>query len=230
MNIYKQSRIIKSQDVFFVSSVANNRSDFIPFTLNEKQEHQHPDETEKSLEMEKKLQEMEMKIKAAGKEGYEEGFAEGFKQGSEASKHKKVAVMNTLHALVEEVGSFKQKTLQSSEKQMLELCISIAEKIIHQEVSTDRGVIISVLKAAFQKITERENIKIRLHPNDYQYLVEIKSDFINGMNGVRNVFFEEDRSIPQGGAILETSSGKVDARISEQLQEVKAGLLSLHAS
>jgi len=135
-----------------------------------------------------------------------------------------------LQGLMKEVGSFKEKTLEASEKQLLNLWFSIAEMVIHQEVSTEKSVIFSVLKAAFRNIVDRENIKVRLNPRDFQYMIEMKSDFINSMDGVRNVFFEEDGSISHGGAVIETSSGEVDARINEQLKEIKGGLMSLQAS
>jgi len=228
MNMFKRCRIIKSQDVSFVPSVANMRADFMPFDLNGKKDH--PDEINRSQEIEKILQDMEQKIAEAGKQSYEQGFAEGFKEGSETKKNEAQAIVNTLHAVVEEVGSFKEKTIEASEKQLLDISFSIAERIIHQEISRDEGVILSVLKAAFRNIVERENIKIRLNPGDFKYMVEMKSDFMKSMDGVRNVFFEEDESIARGGAILETSSGEVDARISEQFKEVKAGMMNLQAS
>lgn len=228
MNIYKRSRIIKSQDVSFVPSVAGVRADLPLCRSNSKTDRS--DEITNNEEIERVLQETELKIAAAGKQAYEQGFSEGLKKGAETQKDEALALMNALHAVMEDVGSFKEKTIKASEKQMLDLCFSIAERIIHQEISMDKSVILSVLKAAIRDITERENIKIRLNPDDFKYIVEIKSDFINSMDGVGNIFFEEDGNIPRGGAILEAGSGEVDARISEQLKEVKAVMTELQAS
>jgi flagellar assembly protein FliH len=203
-------------------------ADFIPFDFNEKKDS--PVETTKIDEIEKIFQEAQQKIEEAKKQGYEQGFSEGFKKGSEIQKDEVLAITNALHAIMEEVSLFKEKTIETSEKQILDLCFSIAEKIINQEISSDKNVILSVLKAAFRNIADRENIKVRLNPQDYQYMVEIKNEFISSMDGLRNVFFEEDGSIARGGAIIETSSGEVDARISEQLHEVKAGITNLQNS
>ncbi len=38
--------------------------------------------------------------------------------------------------------------------------------------------------------------------------------------------FEEDPSVKRGGALLETSFGEVDARLNQQLGELKAALLN----
>ncbi len=226
--MYKPNRIIRSQDISFVSTTVNMHADFIPFDFNEKKDS--PVETTKIDEIEKIFQEAQQKIEEAKKQGYEQGFSEGFKKGSEIQKDEVLAITNALHAIMEEVSLFKEKTIETSEKQILDLCFSIAEKIINQEISSDKNVILSVLKAAFRNIADRENIKVRLNPQDYQYMVEIKNDFISSMDGLRNVFFEEDGSIARGGAIIETSSGEVDARISEQLHEVKAGITNLQNS
>jgi len=226
--MYKQGRIIKSQDISFVSNGAGMPTDFIPFALQDKKGP--PEKSNQIQEIERILQETKQKIAEARQQGYAQGFSEGVKEGSETQKNEVVTVMNTLQGLMKEVGSFKEKTLEASEKQLLNLCFSIAEMVIHQEVSTEKSVILSVLKAAFRNIVDRENIKVRLNPRDFQYMIEMKSDFINSMDGVRNVFFEEDGSISHGGAVIETSSGEVDARINEQLKEIKGGLMSLQAS
>jgi flagellar assembly protein FliH len=228
MNIYKQSRIIKSQDVSFVSSAAGVGRDFVPFALQGKKDS--PDKGNKLKEIEKILQHAEQRIAEARKNAYEQGFSEGVKEGSERQKKEALPAVNTLNMLMEELSAFKEKALAASEKQMLELCFSMAEMVVHQEISTDKSVILSVLKAAFRNIVERENIKIRLNPSDFKYMVEIKNDFINSMDGIRNVFFEEDGSISRGGAVIETNSGEVDARISEQFQEIKSGIRNPQAS
>ncbi len=222
MSMYKQGRIIKSQDVALVTTTANTPTDFTPFGVQEKDDP--PASISRSREREQIIQALTPRIAAAEKQGYEQGFAEGFREGSNVQKNEALAAVNALQAVREEVGSFKGKILQSTEKQILELCIAVAEKILHQEISTDRRVIQSVLKAAFRTLVDRENVKIRLNAEDFRYLAEMKSDFIRSLDGVRNVFFEEDGSIPRGGAILETSSGEVDARIGEQLAEVKAAM------
>jgi len=226
--MYKQGRIIKSQDISFVSNGAGMPTDFIPFALQDKKGP--PEKSNQIQEIERILQETKQKIAEARQQGYAQGFSEGVKEGSETQKNEVVTVMNTLQGLMKEVGSFKEKTLEASEKQLLNLCFSIAEMVIHQEVSTEKSVILSVLKAAFRNIVDRENIKVRLNPRDFQYMIEMKSAFINSMDGVRNVFFEEDGSISHGGAVIETSSGEVDARINEQLKEIKGGLMGLQAS
>ena len=106
------------------------------------------------------------------------------------------------------------------------LAIAIAEKIVNEEVATRKEIILGVLKGALKNIAETDGMKIRINPQDFSYMMEIKKDFLESFDGVRNVVFEEDASIKRGGAIVETMFGEVDARIESQLKEIQAAMLN----
>jgi flagellar assembly protein FliH len=116
----------------------------------------------------------------------------------------------------------KREISENAEQQIVKLSLAIAEKIIHLEVTTNRDVVRSVLKDAIKSISDRENMKIRIHPQDYLSMLDIKSDFIKGFDGIKSITFEEDESIQRGGAIIETMCGEVDARLDQQYNEIKA--------
>jgi flagellar assembly protein FliH len=75
---------------------------------------------------------------------------------------------------------------------------------------------------------DRENMKVRVHPQDFQYMLEIKSDFLQSFDGIKNIVFEEDMSILRGGAIIETMFGEVDARLDHQYNEIKSSMTTSH--
>jgi len=71
-------------------------------------------------------------------------------------------------------------------------------------------------------------MKIRLNPADFRQIMEIKEDFLQSVDGVKNVVFEEDGGIQQGGAVIETRFGEVDARLDRQIEELAASLAAVH--
>jgi flagellar assembly protein FliH len=119
----------------------------------------------------------------------------------------------------------KKETIEKTEEQIIGLAIAIAEKIINQEVATRKEIILGVLKGALKNIAETDGMKIRINPQDFRYMMEVKKDFLQSFDGIRNVVFEEDASIKRGGAIVETMFGEVDARLESQLKEIKAAML-----
>ena len=119
----------------------------------------------------------------------------------------------------------KKQILEGSEKQILDLAFLIAGKVIHKEVSTGREVILSVLRDAMKNIQEREGIRIRLNPGDYRDIIEVKPDFFEIYG---DISIEKDEGIGQGGAMIETNSGSVDARLDKQLNKIMESLCDEH--
>lgn len=160
-------------------------------------------------------------IKTISDEAYAKGFADGQK-----SQHKDVAAaLESLAQVIKSIPSIKKNILEKGEEQMVRLAVAIAEKVIQQEVATRKDIIFSVLKNALKNIAETEGMKIRLNTQDFRYMMEVKKDFLQSFDGIRNVVFEEDPSVKRGGAVVETLFGEVDARLESQIKEIKSALI-----
>ncbi|HYA14577.1 MAG TPA: FliH/SctL family protein, partial [Syntrophales bacterium] len=93
-----------------------------------------------------------------------------------------------------------------------------------REVTTSKEIVYDVLKSAIKQVLDKEGMKVRLNPEDYRYILESNTDIINGFDDIRNMSIVEDNSIRRGGVIIETSSGEVDARLDQQLYEVRKAI------
>jgi len=70
-------------------------------------------------------------------------------------------------------------------------------------------------------VVDHENIKIRLNPEDLRFLMDLKQDLSQEVGWLKSSAFEGDGSIKPGGVLLETASGEIDARLEQQLNEIK---------
>lgn len=168
------------------------------------------------------------KIQTAVREAHGKGLSEGIREGRELQKKETLQSILALSALIEDLSGLKKNMLEAAEDQILELALAIAEKVIQMETTTNRDVIQNVLRAAMKSIVDRENMKVRVHPQDFQYMLEIKSDFLKKLDGIKNIVFEQDASITRGGAIVETMFGEVDARVDQQYSEIKSVMTTAH--
>lgn len=162
------------------------------------------------------------RLKKITDESYRKGFAEGI----ELQKKETSNAIEAVAAMAKKIPLIRQDIIEKSEEQILKLAIAIAEKILNQEVATRKEIILDVLKGALKNVSETEGMKIRLNPLDFRYMMEVKKDFLQSFDGVRNIIFEEDSSIRRGGAVIETMFGEVDARLDSQLKEIKTALLN----
>jgi flagellar assembly protein FliH len=166
--------------------------------------------------------EKEDKLKKITDQSYRKGFTEG----CELQKKEAASLLEALAAMMKKIPQIERDIIEKSEEQIIKLAIAVAEKIIGQEITTRKEIIIDVLRSALRNVSETEGMKIRLNPLDFRYMMEVKKDFLQSFDGVRNVVFEEDSSIRRGGAVIETMFGEVDARLESQLKEIKTALLN----
>lgn len=171
--------------------------------------------------LEKLHSEFEQRLIKAREEAYRQGFFEGV----ESQKKELFLTMQSLAGLIKSVTNLRKDVLSKTEEQIVKLACGIAEKIINQEVATRRDVVLSVIKAALKNISDTDGMKIRINPQDFRYLMEMKKDFLQSFDGMRNIVFEEDVAVKRGGAVVETMFGEVDARLESQLKEIKAAML-----
>jgi flagellar assembly protein FliH len=164
------------------------------------------------------------KIRITEQVCYESGLSDGIRKGRELEKNETLQTLQAMSVIVKEMSALKQSTLENLEEEIVQLSMAVAEKVIHLEATTNREVIRGVLKEAIKNIGDRENMKIRVHPQDFHFMMEIKNDFLQSFDGIRNMTFAEDESIQRGGAIIETVCGEVDARLDQQYNEVKAAM------
>lgn len=174
-------------------------------------------------EQEKIRTAVEQNLSRVSDESYRKGYAEGV----EFQKRAIAPVLDAISAMTKMIPPIRKDIAAKTEEQVVALALAIAEKILNQEVTTRKEVIIGVIKGVLKNISETEGMKIRLNPNDFRYIMEVKKDFLQSFDGVHNVIFEEDVSIKRGGAVVETMFGEVDARLESQLKEIRTAMLKL---
>jgi flagellar assembly protein FliH len=177
--------------------------------------------TAQLTEQERNQKERELRIQQINDAGYKKGY----KEGVEFQKKEVLPALDAIATMIKTIPVIRKDIVEKTEEQIVKLAIAIAEKILNQEVATKKDVVLGVLKNALKNISETDGMKVRLNPHDFRYMMEVKKDFLQSIDGVRNVIFEEDSAIKRGGAIVETMFGEVDARLENQLKEIKAAML-----
>jgi flagellar assembly protein FliH len=185
-----------------------------------------PPPAKRKSEIEHLKSEYEKRIQAVEKDAFARGMSEGARTGADQVRKEAIKSIEALQTQLKEVALLRKSIMEKAEKDILSLSISIAEKILQQEVRENPDTVQNILRAAMKNILDRDNIKVRLNPQDFHYMMDKKEDFLQSFDGIRNIVFEEDGSIIKGGAVIETQFGEVDARIDRQFAEVKNMLMS----
>ena len=105
--------------------------------------------------------------------------------------------------------------------------MAIARKIVCNEIRVKKDTVVNVVKEAVKKVEGNEKVKVKLSRKDFQFIKGEKPAIIDKINNIENVSFEMEESIPDGGCIIETESGNIDARLERQFQAVEEAFQSL---
>jgi len=154
-------------------------------------------------------------------DAYKKGIDEGMKRGIEEAKKTLDPVLVTLEKAALKISELKDSLWRQSEESMIDLVFAIVEKIIRRDASLDRTIVRELLEEILSGFNNNEDVVVRLNPLDYQVLKSEAPDYLGDNTQRVNLRIEEDRRIEPGGAVVETKSLVIDARIEEQLQSLR---------
>lgn len=150
---------------------------------------------------------------AAAKEGYEAGLNQA-----------KADVEEVKNAITAFLGS-EQKVFDYIAPSLLEISVDIAKKIIKKELQQDPSIILENISEVLKGLS-REDTKITLKVNPSQVSMlkmEIPS-LISDMGLDAKVMIVPDETIMEGGCVVTTANGVIDATIETQLSVISEAL------
>ena len=218
--------LIKSSNVKLVKKDSSKRSvvsdsqalpDNRPLTVKELEKQFQKAALEAKSKLEQQIQETQ-------KKSFDMGFADGINEGMIRQQKEYAQTISSVVATIRELSGLRQKIIEETEQDILRLAFAVAEKVLAQEVQQNKTVAASILKEAIRGIKARDGMKVHLNPQDFHNIMEIKKELQTEMEGINDILFEEDPGIKPGGVIIETLFGEIDARLNQQLQEIKSGL------
>jgi flagellar biosynthesis/type III secretory pathway protein FliH len=174
-------------------------------------------------EGEKIIQAAQAQASAIEKEAYERGFGEGERAGRETGEKMSEAILKQYSGRLEELALLRKNILSGSEHEVVRLALEISKKVVKREITIDAELILAMVKVALNRLAEQTAATIRLNPKDYHVMMDRQSS--HPVLGAANEAIKliEDPLISRGGALIETESGTIDARIEEQFREIERG-------
>jgi flagellar biosynthesis/type III secretory pathway protein FliH len=148
------------------------------------------------------------------------GHDEGFHAGREAADAEMNDMLVTMRGLLEMARVERHKLMEEAEPELVRLALGIAERVLHQQVALDRGVVVEMAKTAIARLIERDSVTVRVNPADLERMRDHRDELI-ALGDIRNLRLLEDKRVDRGGVVVETDAGTIDARISAQLDEAR---------
>lgn len=176
---------------------------------------------EAEKEKERILEEAKVEAEKLKDEGYKTGYEIGREEGFKEGKEELLSMIERLKSIVYVTLKEREKILVHSERQILNLVLSMVRKIVKKLTMEEERIVIENVKEALALTRGAMKIYIHINPQDLDYTTKHKDEFIKLIEGIPEVKILEDPTVDKGGVYIETDLGEIDARISTQLEEIE---------
>jgi flagellar assembly protein FliH len=171
------------------------------------------------------LEALDAAARAREEAAHARGFAEGEKAGVDMGRQRVAPVLKQMRQTLVELEKLKKRLVVQAEAESVTLALAVARKIVRQEIQTDRNVVLNTVRAALEKVVERDHVRIHLNPRDLDAARETEG--FSALTGdMGKASFESDASVDAGGCLVETRFGDIDARVENQMQWLEETFLN----
>ncbi|MFH1761904.1 MAG: FliH/SctL family protein [bacterium] len=155
------------------------------------------------------------------KNGNESGMQAGYQKAKAEMEMKIRVFQENIARIADQFAKDKNRIYVQSEKIVLEIALSIAQKILNRECRADSKTVLGVIQKAIRQVIDTDRLIIRVNPDDYS-IVEKNKSFWSEVNArIEHLVIQEDDKVGRGGCLIESDSGNIDARVETQFGAVR---------
>ncbi len=142
----------------------------------------------------------------AKQDGYKDGIAQAKKE------------LEQLNGKLAEFYGYKDEIFDKVSDCIYDISVEIAKKILNKEIETDKTSIIQMIKNAVEEVNRTENkITLKVMPQEVEIVKNKVPEIFSSGGFDAAISVVADKTIKEGGVIVETSNGIIDATISTQM-------------
>mgnify|MGYP000488786503 FL=1 len=150
---------------------------------------------------------------ASAKEGYEAGILQA-REDIEALREAISVFMNA-----------KQEVFEYIAPDILEISIDIAQKIIKKEITQDPQMILDKITEILKTLSKEETkINLKVNPSQVSILKQSIPDILSDAGLDARIIIVPDETVTEGGCVVTTANGVIDATIESQISIIKEAL------
>ncbi|GAX87506.1 flagellar assembly protein FliH [Lebetimonas natsushimae] len=215
----KNETVNESQDKVSQSSVSNQNDELIERLLNKIEELSN-NIINIENNFNNQLNECKKQIETEKQKAYEEGYKKGLEEGKkeiESLLGEKIKLLEDSIEKIDKINETFEEKIISIEKELISVALDIAKEVIQKEVSENsKEIAYNLAKSLMDEIKEATKIKIKVNPKDAQFL---KS------KDLKNVEILEDPAVKEGGVVIISDVGNIDAEIISRFKAIKEAIL-----
>lgn len=165
----------------------------------------------------------------AKRRGFEQGYADGRAAGEQEAAQKSEEILGEARAIVEQAYAAKQALIAEAETFVVQLSCEIAEKIIAERIAEAPERSIQLFRRALSRRKETGSITLCVAPSQFAFINASREELRLSLDAQSELQIVPDASVDEGGCVVRSSFGSIDARVDTQLAAIREHLLRIAA-
>jgi flagellar assembly protein FliH len=157
----------------------------------------------------------------------QEALVSGRRDGDESARQlfekQLESELSKLRQMIRDLAASGPKLRRETEEDLVRLSVAIARRILHRELTIDPEALSGLVKAAFDRLDQREIHQLRTDPHSLTTVRKL----VEGLDLPRAVKVIADPSLRSGSLLIETTRGQLDASMETQLDEIQRGFIDI---
>jgi flagellar assembly protein FliH len=154
-----------------------------------------------------------------------QSFQAGYELGREEMRSQIESIGESFAKSLEELAAFRNRLRAHYERELLELALGVARKVVQQELAERPEIWLGMIRHAVRHAVDRERITVRCPARLLGFLKQALPELRATLEDVKEFELVEDPALGDGGCIIESRFGDIDIGIETQFETTKRALL-----
>ena len=157
------------------------------------------------------------------KQGHAEAYDRAYKEAKAKWDDELGDLFGILAGHVGAVNAEIPKWFEDAENAMTDRTFAIIERLLATELSMGRDHALEIVKECLAEVTHSTRVRVRMNPFDSVVVSQHRDELMAMATQLDDIDFVDDPSI-EGGCVVESDGGSIDARLDTRLALVKGEL------
>jgi hypothetical protein len=123
-----------------------------------------------------------------------------------------------------QLNSLRQVVRFQAEEELVKLALQIAKNVVAKEIKQNNSVIKNIVQAALHETEVQGKIYLFLHPDDYQFLLDSKSDLERYLSDEQTLLLRQNPEMEPGSIYVESDEEIISRSIEGQFDKLEESL------
>ena len=155
---------------------------------------------------------------------YEEGFKEGREKGIQDRYREAAPLAERAQEVLSQLEGMRQVIRYQGEKDLVQLAFLLAKKVVISEIQTRPDLVNNLLKNFLKEIESLGKIRISLHPEDYEFLVNSGLHLETYLKEEQSLSIKPDIDAERGAVHMESDEEVINFHFQKRFEELEEEL------